>query len=318
METRRALDCTGLDGLDCTPIPGDSDRNGVFDQRDLVRVLQSGKYLTGEPAGWEDGDWNQDGRFDRDDIVDALQYGGYLQRASPLIDLSPLVADAQGNRQSFGRPTVIDGSRQLAAAIPDQRIRQAISDQVDFAEQRVLYFAWTGSGQDDLRAVLDRSDDDLNVVFQFTPGMTRDLRPHQHLFALDKHIDWEIQRRRDPPTDGLPGEPDEDRAAERLQSLLDTWSNRIENDQLPPGIDVDVANQIVESLQNGDLVSYQDLLNILLDGAGGLPARPEGRQPDDGNRPGGNGLDQANVDDLLRRGLTVPANSLSALGWSTA
>ena len=28
-----------------------------------------GKYLTAEPANWEEGDWNGDGLFDQDDIV---------------------------------------------------------------------------------------------------------------------------------------------------------------------------------------------------------------------------------------------------------
>ena len=32
--------------------PGDADLDGDFDQRDIVSVLQAGKYLTGEPATW--------------------------------------------------------------------------------------------------------------------------------------------------------------------------------------------------------------------------------------------------------------------------
>ena len=60
-------------------LPGDADGDFDFDQLDLVQVLQSAKYLTGEPATWSDGDWNADGVFDPQDIVAALQTGNYLQ-----------------------------------------------------------------------------------------------------------------------------------------------------------------------------------------------------------------------------------------------
>ncbi len=57
---------------------GDSNGDGIFDQLDIVQVLQAAKYLTGEPATYEEGDWNVDGVFDQLDIVAALQTGNYL------------------------------------------------------------------------------------------------------------------------------------------------------------------------------------------------------------------------------------------------
>ena len=59
--------------------PGDSNEDGRFDQRDLVIVLQGGRYLTNRPATWREGDWNEDGVFDPSDIVAALQVSNYLQ-----------------------------------------------------------------------------------------------------------------------------------------------------------------------------------------------------------------------------------------------
>ena len=59
------------------PLPGDSNGDGVFNQLDIVAVLQAGKYLTGEPATFSEGDWNGDGLFDSLDIVAALQEGNY-------------------------------------------------------------------------------------------------------------------------------------------------------------------------------------------------------------------------------------------------
>jgi hypothetical protein len=58
---------------------GDANRDGVFNQLDIVQVLQSAKYQTGQPAGWAEGDFNGDGVFDQLDIVAALQTGKYGQ-----------------------------------------------------------------------------------------------------------------------------------------------------------------------------------------------------------------------------------------------
>ena len=54
------------------PQAGDSNGDGVFDQLDIVKVLQAAKYLTGEPATFAEGDWNTDGVFDQFDIIEAL------------------------------------------------------------------------------------------------------------------------------------------------------------------------------------------------------------------------------------------------------
>jgi hypothetical protein len=76
---------------------GDADGSGRFDQLDIVRVLQNGKYRTGQLAAWEDGDWNADGVFDQLDIVAALQNGNYLQTGYALRTLDAVLA-------SVGRP----------------------------------------------------------------------------------------------------------------------------------------------------------------------------------------------------------------------
>jgi hypothetical protein len=56
---------------------GDANGDGQFDSRDLNAVLARGRYLSGEPATWEDGDWNQDRVFNQLDLVLALQQGGF-------------------------------------------------------------------------------------------------------------------------------------------------------------------------------------------------------------------------------------------------
>ena len=74
---------------------GDANDDGRFDESDITSVLQSGRYLNGEPAGWSEGDWNGDNVFDQLDLVTALQKGRHLapalaaKRAMPQPQNSP-------------------------------------------------------------------------------------------------------------------------------------------------------------------------------------------------------------------------------------
>ena len=58
-------------------VPGDANHDGIFDQRDLVSILQAGKYLTDQAAVLDEGDFNGDERFDPRDLVFALQWGRF-------------------------------------------------------------------------------------------------------------------------------------------------------------------------------------------------------------------------------------------------
>ena len=79
-----AVSCGGVkiawyENLSIDFAPGDANRDEEFNQLDLVQVLQSAKYLTGQPATWAEGDWNGDGVFDQLDIVASLQTANYLK-----------------------------------------------------------------------------------------------------------------------------------------------------------------------------------------------------------------------------------------------
>jgi hypothetical protein len=62
-------------------LPGDSNRDGVFDSTDLVQVFQAGQYEDGVLGNstWSSGDWNGDGEFDSQDLVFAFQAGSYQE-----------------------------------------------------------------------------------------------------------------------------------------------------------------------------------------------------------------------------------------------
>ena len=58
---------------------GDSNLDGRFDSRDLVRVFVAGRYEDGvaDNATWQQGDWDGNGDFESSDLVLALHKGGY-------------------------------------------------------------------------------------------------------------------------------------------------------------------------------------------------------------------------------------------------
>lgn len=86
---------------------GDADQDLDFDQFDLVRVAQTGKYLTGQPATWGEGDWDGapggapgsppsgNGLFDQLDIIVALAGGRYLQGPYAALDRAGQADDVQ-------------------------------------------------------------------------------------------------------------------------------------------------------------------------------------------------------------------------------
>jgi ELWxxDGT repeat protein len=79
----------GAEDVAFTPQAGDANLDGQFDQSDLVAVLQAGKYITPQPAVFEEGDFNGDGWFNQLDIVAALETGNYLE--GPYASLSKSV-----------------------------------------------------------------------------------------------------------------------------------------------------------------------------------------------------------------------------------
>ena len=67
-----------------------------------------------------------------------------------------------------------------------------LKKQVDFKQQIVLVFAWRGSGQDRLEHVVAESFPE-QVMFTYTPGRTRDLRSHVHIYALRSNVTWSVK-----------------------------------------------------------------------------------------------------------------------------
>ena len=102
-------------------------------------------------------------------------------------DIKPLFKEPP--RGDVTKPTVITNDEELAKAFPDKELQIRIKKEVDFSKEKLLYFAWGGSGQDKFafKGVIKQE-----VVFIYTPGLTRDLRPHAYLYAVPKDATWTV------------------------------------------------------------------------------------------------------------------------------
>ncbi|MFC1757230.1 dockerin type I domain-containing protein [Planctomycetota bacterium] len=58
-------------------LPGDANRDGVFNSQDLASVFQFAEYEDGISGNsvWTEGDWNCDGEFDSSDLIRAFESG---------------------------------------------------------------------------------------------------------------------------------------------------------------------------------------------------------------------------------------------------
>src|SRR5262249_49180069 len=65
------------------------------------------------------------------------------------LDLKGLTQQRTGQVE---KPTVIASEGELAKAFPEKAVRERLLQEVDFRTQQLLFFAWSGSGQDKLTA----------------------------------------------------------------------------------------------------------------------------------------------------------------------
>lgn len=80
-------------------------------------------------------------------------------------------------------PIVLKSKKEVEDQFADEATREAILKEVDFTKEQLLYFAWSGSGQDQL-TFDEKKNDENQIVFRHRPGKTRDLRSHHRLFAM--------------------------------------------------------------------------------------------------------------------------------------
>ncbi|MCX7666494.1 MAG: hypothetical protein N2112_13220 [Gemmataceae bacterium] len=83
-------------------------------------------------------------------------------------------------------PKFIKSEADLKEILPDYKA------DVDFKKERLVLFAWSGSGQDKITYAGDAK----MVTFTVNYGLTRDLREHVKLFAVPKDAIVEVMAKR--------------------------------------------------------------------------------------------------------------------------
>ena len=86
-------------------------------------------------------------------------------------------------------PKKITSKEELEKAVTDADAAAAIAKQVDFKNEVVLLFAWSGSGGDKLTMTEKKG-----AVFTLKRGLTRDLRMHTKVFALPKSLKYSMSK----------------------------------------------------------------------------------------------------------------------------
>jgi hypothetical protein len=81
----------------------------------------------------------------------------------------------------WAEPTKITSEDELKKAVGEDAAKAV---KADFKKEKLLLFRWAGSGQDKLAHAVETKDGKTTVTFSLTPGRTRDLRQHAHLFAV--------------------------------------------------------------------------------------------------------------------------------------
>jgi hypothetical protein len=79
-----------------------------------------------------------------------------------------------------------------SAAFADDAGRDAIKKQVDFTKEKLVVFAWSGSGGDQLTPELKADGKKLAAVFTYKVGETDDLRRHALAFVVPKDAEVKV------------------------------------------------------------------------------------------------------------------------------
>jgi hypothetical protein len=90
-------------------------------------------------------------------------------------------------KSSAQKPLLISSKKEASEYFSEKDLKK-LKD-IDFSEQKVLVFAWRGSGKDKINYVVMESSPE-QVRFSYKRGRTRDLRQHFKVFVLRKNVSY--------------------------------------------------------------------------------------------------------------------------------
>jgi superfamily I DNA/RNA helicase len=116
----------------------------------------------------------------------AAQTGGVRAIDVRSLDLGDVVQDWDE------MPIVITNADDLYSTLGDEEAAAAIIGQIDFSKETLLYFKWVGSGEDRINVATVKTAKGREVTFVFRPGMTLELAPRHHMFAIPNDASWKV------------------------------------------------------------------------------------------------------------------------------
>lgn len=125
-----------------------------------------------------------------------ISSAAHAQQSAPIEEVKGLVLDrAVFDASQVGKPIEVTKA-EVALKLFGVDGSKALLRKVDLKSQRVLVFAWKGSGQDALSYAVAESAPE-QVFFSYKPGFTRDLREHARIFVLRSDVKWSIASKDD-------------------------------------------------------------------------------------------------------------------------
>lgn len=97
------------------------------------------------------------------------------------------VAPARGGKAT--QPIEIKTADELSKNAVLKNAADDVKKLVDFEKEKLLVFAWAGSGQDKVAVTAETKDGKTVLAVEYTRGLTRDLRQHVKLFAVPKNAE---------------------------------------------------------------------------------------------------------------------------------
>jgi hypothetical protein len=90
-------------------------------------------------------------------------------------------------------PTIFTAADDVAKSPVVGGAADEIKKQVNFEKEKLVVFAWGGSGGDKLATDITTADKKTTAVFTLTRGLTRDFRQHIHLYIVPKNAEVKVE-----------------------------------------------------------------------------------------------------------------------------
>lgn len=122
-------------------------------------------------------------------VLAALVAGPVLGEDKPAVkelDTKDLKVAFPEKAPGVANPEVVASADALAKSPVLKDAADAVKKLVNFEKEKLVVFAWRGSGGDKLSADAKTADGKTAVAFTLTLGFTRDLRQHIKVFVVPK------------------------------------------------------------------------------------------------------------------------------------